>query len=292
MKGIILAAGKGTRLYPASATTSKILLPIYDKPAIYYPLSLLISVGIKEVMIITNRNDRESFKKLLGDGHQFGIEIKYAVQKVQRGIADSLIIAEKYIKGDSTMLVLGDNVFAGTDLDELLPEIVGNNGATVFYTPVSNPHAFGIAEIDDDGKVVSLEEKPSDPKSNFAVTGLYFYDANASSYASRVQPSKRGELEITDVNRIYMENGNLHAVRIPDSVYWADTGTPDTLLAAAEKVCEIQKSTGELVGSPEATALRMGLVSPRQLQTWLDKASCGYSSDYYRSLLALVRKAQ
>lgn len=292
MKGIILAAGKGTRLYPASATTSKILLPIYDKPAIYYPLSLLISVGIKEIMIITNRNDRESFKKLLGDGSQFGVSLKYAVQKSQKGIADALIIAERYIKGDSTMLVLGDNVFAGTELDELLPEIVGNDGATVFYTPVENPHAFGIAEVDGEGKVVSLEEKPSDPKSNFAVTGLYFYDSNASKYASEVQPSKRGELEITDVNRMYMEAGNLHAVRIPESVYWADTGTPDTMLAAAEKVCELQKSTGELVGSPEATALKMGLISPRQLQAWIDKVSPGCTSDYYRSLVALVRKSQ
>ncbi len=288
MKGIILAAGKGTRLYPASATTSKILLPIYDKPAIYYPLSLLISVGIKDIMIITSKADRPAFKKLLGDGEQFGVSFKYAVQKVQRGIADALIIAEKFIKDDSVMLALGDNIFAGKEMQELLAEAVGNNGATVFCTPVENPSAFGVAEVDANGCVVSLEEKPQVPKSNLAVTGLYFYDKNAAEIAKKVQPSKRGELEITDVNRMYMEAGQLHSVRMPDSIYWADTGTPDSMLTAAEKIRELQMD-GTLVGSPEATALRMGLVSPKQLNAWIDKSGSPNSA-YFTTLNSLVKK--
>ena len=288
MKGIILAAGKGTRLYPASSSTSKILLPIYDKPAIYYPLSILISVGIKDIMIITSKNDRNSFKKLLGDGSQFGVSFKYAIQKVQRGIADALIIAERFIKDDSVMLALGDNIFVGPEMQELLAEAVGTRGATVFCTPVSNPRDFGIAEINDDGDVVSIEEKPQEPKSNLAVTGLYYYDEKASAAAKEVQPSRRGELEITDVNRIYMENGNLHAVQMPESIYWADTGTPDSMLLAAEKIRDFQ-SDGSLIGSPEATALKMGLISHKQLLTWVDKAG-STSSAYYTRLRSLASK--
>ena len=288
MKGIILAAGKGTRLYPASSSTSKILLPIYDKPAIYYPLSVLINVGIKDIMIITSKNDRASFKKLLGDGSQFGVSFRFAVQKVQRGIADALIIAEKFIKDDSVMLALGDNIFAGAEMQDLLAEAVGSGGATVFCTPVDRPQDFGVAEMDGEGKVVSLEEKPQEPKSNLAVTGLYYYDSNAAAIAKEVQPSKRGELEITDVNRIYMERGQLHAVQMPDSIYWADTGTPDSMLAAAEKIKELQES-GELVGSPEATALRMGLISNKQLLKWIDTVG-STSSAYFTRLRNLARE--
>ncbi len=288
MKGIILAAGKGTRLYPASYTTSKILLPIYDKPAIYYPLSILISVGIKDIMVITSKNDRPAFKKLLGDGSQFGVSIRYAVQKVQRGIADALIIAEKFIKDDSVMLALGDNIFAGSEMQDLLAEAVGTGGATVFCTPVANPQDFGVAEIDSEGKVLSIEEKPQEPRSNMAVTGLYYYDSNATAVAKEVQPSKRGELEITDVNRIYMEKDNLHAVQMPSSIYWADTGTPDSMLIAAEKIKSLQEE-GVLVGSPEATALKMGLISNKQLLKWIGEGGSSNSA-YFAALRNLARE--
>ena len=288
MKGIILAAGKGTRLYPASSPVSKILLPIYDKPAVYYPLSLLISCGIKDIMIITSRADRPAFKRLLGDGSQFGVTLKYEVQKVQKGIADALIIAEKFSKNDSVMLALGDNIYAGSEMQDILAESVGNNGATVFCTRVPDPERFGVASVDADGKVTNIVEKPQTFISDLAVTGLYFYDKRAAEIAKQVKPSKRGELEITDVNVLYMNDGSLHAVQMPDSIYWADTGNADSMLAAAEKIRDLQKE-GELVGSPEATALRMGLISPKQLLAWIEENG-GPKSAYYQTLSNLAKK--
>ncbi|WP_400234186.1 glucose-1-phosphate thymidylyltransferase RfbA [Methanomethylophilus alvi] len=272
MKGIILAAGKGTRLYPASQHVSKVLLPVYDKPMIYYPLSALMSAGITEIMVITSKDDRMYFKRLLGDGSQFGIKLKYAVQKVQRGIADAFLIAERFIDGGSVALALGDNIFCGDDMDELLAEAMAeSDGATVFCKNVADPHAFGVAELDKDGKVVSLEEKPEEPKSDMAVTGLYFYDKDVVRFAKKLKPSARGELEITDINRMYMEEGRLHAIPLPESVAWADTGTFETLLKASNYIHDVEKNGRAMVGCPEQVALSRGYITKRQLLEWVSK---------------------
>lgn len=272
MKGIILAAGKGTRLYPASQHISKILLPVYDKPMVYYPLSTLMSAGITEIMIITNRDDRNYFKRLLGDGSQFGIKLKYAVQKVQRGIADAFIIAERFIDGGSVALALGDNIFCGDDMDELLADAMAeSDGATVFCKKVMDPHSFGVAEIDESGKVLSMEEKPAEPKSDMAVTGLYFYDSSVVRFAKSLKPSVRGELEITDINKIYMERGNLHAICLPDSVAWADTGTFETMLKASNYIHDVEKNGRAMVGCPEQVALVRGYITKRQLLEWVSR---------------------
>ena len=272
MKGIILAAGKGTRLYPASQHVSKILLPVYDKPMVYYPLSALMSAGITEIMVITSKDDRMYFKRLLGDGSQFGIKLKYAVQKVQRGIADAFLIAERFIDGGSVALALGDNIFCGDDMDELLAEAMAeSDGATVFCKKVADPHAFGVAELDKDGKVVSLEEKPEEPKSDMAVTGLYFYDKDVVRFAKKLKPSARGELEITDINRMYMEEGRLHAIPLPESVAWADTGTFETLLKVSNYIHDVEKNGRAMVGCPEQVALSRGYITKRQLLEWVSK---------------------
>ncbi|MGI6009289.1 MAG: glucose-1-phosphate thymidylyltransferase RfbA [Methanomethylophilus sp.] len=286
MKGILLAAGKGTRLYPASQHTSKVLLPIYDKPMVYYPLSALMSAGITEIMVIVSKEDRNYFKRLLGDGSQFGIKIKYAVQKVQRGIADAFLIAEKFIGGGNVALALGDNIFCGDEMDELLAEAMSKDGATVFCKKVADPERFGVAELDKDGKVVSLEEKPTEPKSDMAVTGLYFYDKDVVKYAKRVRPSKRGELEITDINLMYMKAGKLNAIVLPDSVKWADTGTFDTLLDAGNYVHDTEKTGRALVGCPEQVALNRGYITKKQLLQWVSKFK---DNSYYSFLRDLAQ---
>lgn len=288
MKGIILAAGKGTRLYPASSHISKTLLPIYDKPMIYYPLTTLMSAGIKDIMIIVSKNDKAYFKRLLGDGKQFGISIKYAVQKTQKGIADALLVGEKFIDGDMVALALGDNVFHGEEMYEHLAQAMAESeGATVFCKQVDDSRAFGVAEIDKDGNVLNLEEKPSEPKSNWAVTGLYVYDKNACKYAKSLKPSARGELEITDLNKKYMEQNKLKAQLLEADVMWADTGTFDSLLNASNTIYNIEKTGREIVGCPEEVALIRGFITKRQLSGWVAKFN---SNPYYDYLSAIVRE--
>jgi len=289
MKGIILAAGKGTRLYPASSHISKTLLPIYDKPMIYYPLTTLMSAGIRDIMIIVSKDDKSYFKRLLGDGKQFGISIKYAVQKTQKGIADALLVGEKFIDGDMVALALGDNVFHGEEMYEHLAQAMAESeGATVFCKQVDDPRAFGVAEIEKEGKVISLEEKPTEPKSNWAVTGLYVYDKNACKYAKSLKPSARGELEITDLNKKYMEQGKLKAQLLEADVIWADTGTFDSLLKASNTIYDIEKTGREIVGCPEEVALQRGFITKRQLSEWVSKFK---TNSYYDYLSALIQES-
>lgn len=289
MKGIILAAGKGTRLYPASQHISKILLPVYDKPMIYYPLSTLMSAGIRDILIIVSKDDRSYFKRLLGDGKQFGISIKYAVQKVQKGIADALLVGEKFIDGDMVALALGDNVFYGGEMYEHLAQAMAEpEGATVFCKQVDDPRAFGVAELDKGGKVNNLEEKPSEPKSNWAVTGLYVYDNNACKYAKSLKPSARGELEITDLNKKYMEQGKLKAQLLESDVMWADTGTFDSLFNVSNAIYNVEKTGRAMVGCPEEVALQRGFITKRQLAEWVGKFSINAYYDYLRVLIQEV----
>ena len=288
MKGIILAAGKGTRLCPASSHISKILLPVYDKPMIYYPLATLMSAGIRDIMIIVSKDDKAYFKRLLGDGKQFGISIKYAVQKVQKGIADALLVGERFIDGDMVTLALGDNMFYGEEMYEHLAQAMAESeGATVFCKQVDDPRAFGVAEIDEEGNVTNLEEKPSDPKSNWAVAGLYVYDKDACKLAKTLKPSTRGELEITDLNKKYVEQGKLKAQLLEDDVFWADTGTFETLLKASNMIYNIEKSGREMVGCPEEVALQRGFITMRQLSEWVTKFK---SNTYYEYLHALIQE--
>lgn len=289
MKGIILAAGKGTRLFPASAHISKILLPIYNKPMIYYPLATLMSAGIRDILIVVSKEDKAYFKKLLGDGSQFGISIKYAVQRVQRGIADALLVGEKFIDGDMVALALGDNVFYGKEMYEHLAQAMSESeGATIFCKDVDDPSSFGVAEVDNLGHVISLEEKPLAPKSNYAVTGLYFFDKNACDYAKELKPSARGELEITDLNKMYLAKGKLKAQMLESDTIWADTGTFDSLLSASVAIHRIESTGRELVCCPEEIALDMGFITKRQLNDWISKFS---ENSYYGYLKALVLKS-
>ena len=286
MKGIILAAGKGTRLYPASSHISKILLPVYDKPMIYYPLTTLMSAGIRDIMIIVSKEDKAYFKRLLGNGKQFGISIKYAVQKTQKGIADALLVGEKFIDGDMVALALGDNVFYGEEMYEHLAQAMAESeGATIFCKQVEDPRAFGVAEIDEEGNVTSLEEKPSEPKSNWAVAGLYVYDKSACKLAKTLKPSARGELEITDLNKKYMEQGKLKAQLLEADVLWADTGTFDTLLKASNTIYDIEKTGRDIVGCPEEVALSRGFITKRQLSEWVSKYKSNSYYDYLNVLL-------
>lgn len=286
MKGIILAAGKGTRLYPASAHISKVLLPIYDKPMIYYPLSTLMSAGITDILIVVSKDDKAYFKRLLGDGSEFGVSIKYAVQKVQKGIADALLVGQRFIDNDCVALALGDNIFHGDELDEMLATAMSESeGATIFCKSVEDPTAFGVAEIDPNGKVLSLEEKPTEPKSNFAVTGLYFYDKHACEYAKTLKPSARGELEITDLNKIYLEMGQLKAQVLKDGSMWADTGTFDSMLSASNYIHSIEATGRAVVGSPEEIALKRGFITHKQLGDRLEKFKSNSYFDYLRSLI-------
>ncbi len=286
MKGIILAAGKGTRLYPASAHISKVLLPIYDKPMIYYPLSTLMSAGITDILIVVSKDDKAYFKRLLGDGSEFGVSIKYAVQKVQKGIADALLVGQRFIDNDCVALALGDNIFHGDELDEMLATAMSESeGATIFCKSVEDPTAFGVAEIGPNGKVLSLEEKPTEPKSNFAVTGLYFYDKHACEYAKTLKPSARGELEITDLNKIYLEKGQLRAQVLKDGSMWADTGTFDSMLNASNYIHSIEATGRAVVGSPEEIALKRGFITHKQLGDRLEKFKSNSYFDYLRSLI-------
>ena len=261
MKGIVLAGGAGTRLFPASQPISKILLPIYDKPMIYYPLSTLMLAGIKDILIITNELDYDNFIKLLGDGSQFGINLSYKIQYVQRGIADAFLIGEDFIDGDDVALILGDNIFHGHGFSTLMKNALKrNNGATVFGYTVKDPERFGVVEFDENRRAISLEEKPEKPKSNYAVTGLYFYDNRVVEYAKKLKPSARGELEITDLNKIYLENQELNVELLGRGFAWLDTGTHKSLIQASQYVQTIEENQGIKIACLEEIALTKGFI--------------------------------
>ena len=265
MKGIILAGGSGTRLYPLTKVTSKQLLPIYDKPMIYYPMSVLMSAGIRDILIISTPKDTPRFEDLLGDGHQFGVQLSYAVQEAPAGLAQAFIIGEEFIGKDCVAMVLGDNIFSGHGLKKRLRKAVrsarNGGGATVFGYYVDDPHRFGIVEFDASGKAVSIEEKPEQPKSNYCVTGLYFYDNRVVEYAKNLKPSKRGELEITDLNRIYLEQGELNVELLGQGFTWLDTGTHESLVEATNFVKTVEEHQNRKIGCLEDIAYINGWIS-------------------------------
>ncbi|MFH5835526.1 glucose-1-phosphate thymidylyltransferase RfbA [Proteiniclasticum sp. C24MP] len=261
MKGIILAGGSGTRLYPLTLVTSKQLLPIYDKPMIYYPMSTLMLAGIKDILIISTPEDLPNFRKLLGDGTQFGINLSYAEQPSPDGLAQAFIIGKEFIGDDDCTLILGDNIFYGNNFSSILKDAVNNRGkATVFGYHVEDPERFGVVEFDGNGRVLSVEEKPENPKSNYAITGLYIYDNRVIKYAEELKPSKRGELEITDLNRIYLEQGDLDVKLLGRGFAWLDTGTMDSLVEAAEFVKMVEKRQGIKISALEEIAYRYGWI--------------------------------
>ncbi len=279
MKGVILAGGSGTRLYPATLAVNKQLLPVYDKPMIYYPLSVLMQAGLRDVLVISRPDDQHLYRHLLADGAEWGMRIDYATQDAPRGIAEALLIARRFLDGGPCMLILGDNVFFAEGLSELVRSAADlSSGARVFVYEVADPERYGVAELDHDGRVLSLEEKPTRPKSRWAVTGLYAYDGDAPEHAAALKPSGRGELEITDLNRVYLDRGRLDAVKMGRGYAWLDTGTHDALLEASEFVRAIQHRQNQLVASPEEIAWRHGWIgdeSMRKLAEPLAKTAYG-----------------
>jgi glucose-1-phosphate thymidylyltransferase len=285
MKGIVLAGGSGTRLHPLTLATSKQLMPVYDKPMIYYPLSTLMLAGIKDILVITTPHEQEQFKRLLGDGSQWGIKLVFETQAKPEGLAQAILIAEEFLGQDPFALILGDNIFYGEGMGTALSRMSGRPGATVFAYEVPNPQDYGVIEFGQDGRAIAIVEKPESPKSNFAVPGLYFYDQQAIGLAKSLKPSKRGELEITDLHRLYLEQDLLNVEVLDKSKTWLDTGTLESLFLAADGVRSIEQSIGRKINVPEEVAWRLGFIDDRKLTEEAAKyGKSGYGS-YLTSLL-------
>ena len=283
MKGIILAGGSGTRLYPLTLVTSKQLLPVYDKPMIYYPLSMLMLAGIRDILIISTPRDLPNFVRLLGDGEEIGVRLSYAEQAQPEGLAQAFLIGESFIDGDSCALILGDNLFYGNGISSILREASGREGgATIFGYYVNDPQRFGIVEFDRDGNAISIEEKPEHPKSNYCVTGLYFYDHRVCEFAGKIRPSARGELEITDLNRLYMEDGSLRVVKLGRGFTWMDMGTVDALSEASEFVRVLETHQGIKISAPEEIAYRKGWINRQGLLLTADSYGKSDYGDHLR----------
>jgi glucose-1-phosphate thymidylyltransferase len=288
LKGIILAGGSGTRLHPVTQTISKQLLPVYDKPMIYYPLSALLLAGIREILVISTPEDTPRFKQLLGDGEQWGIDLSYAIQPSPDGLAQAFLIGKKFLGGEGCCLVLGDNIFYGQDFAKTLRKAAaGDHGATVFAYPVLDPERYGVVEFDAERKAISIEEKPEKPKSRYAVTGIYFYDAQVVSVAEGLKPSPRGELEITDVNRWYLERGQLRTQLLGRGTAWLDTGTHDSLLEASMFIHTLEKRQGLKVACPEEIVYRLGYIDAPQLRALAAKIA---KSTYGQYLLRILEE--
>ena len=285
-KGIVLAGGSGTRLYPLTMAVSKQLMPVYDKPMVYYPISILMLAGIREILIISTPSDLPMFRKLLGDGSQFGVRFEYVEQPNPEGLAQALVIAEEFLGGSSSALILGDNVFYGHDLEQVLAEADSRSqGATIFGYHVAEPSSYGVVEFDDLGNAVSLEEKPAQPKSNYAVTGLYFYDERATDFAKSLKPSARGELEITDLNRIYLERGELAVEVLGRGTAWLDTGSHDSLASATDFVKVIERRQGLKIACLEEIGFTKGWIDTKEIEAAVERHGASPYGSYLRGLL-------